>query len=567
MKLKRFRIYGYKSIIDTGYCDLSSDITILAGKNESGKTSILEALQDFGKGVISKDSKNIEHQDIEPKIECVFSVSKEVLENTDAPIPTSIKKHIEVNNLTLSLEEDSYSFDEPFINALEKEQPAKTEEGNTETQEDDGLYDKLLDYFIKKIPTFIMYSDLENKLKYETPITEAIQAQKSTNISPLKDFLTLLSVDIEKIKDADTQTKSNTFLKKSVSLSGDFKEFWKQDKIELQAKIESGTANQQVLKIAVKENNKVEEFKPEQRSQGLQWYLSFYMRLKNNKVDIDKDNIILIDEPGLYLHAKAQIGVLSVLENIYNDAGHPIIFSTHSPYLIDNKRLDRVKLVEKNEKNGSKIKNKFHDTIDNDSLTPIITAIGLDISKSLTLTKNKQVILEGITDYFYIRAMEEYLNKSSIVSYIPSTGAPKIHNLCSILMGWNLDFTCLFDNDNGWKQAKKHLEKLNITKDDIVFVSETDGDAIEDLFSINDAKEHVLGDKSKDIGDKLSTYLKKNEINKTILSYEFYQKILQNKGSISLSKNTKDAFEGLFKKIEDFFKKDISKQPPHSNQS
>ena len=47
MKLKSFRIFRYKSIVDSGECTLSSDFTILIGKNESGKTAILEALRDF----------------------------------------------------------------------------------------------------------------------------------------------------------------------------------------------------------------------------------------------------------------------------------------------------------------------------------------------------------------------------------------------------------------------------------------------------------------------------------------------------------------------------------------
>jgi len=47
MKLKKFRIKNYKSIKDSDWCWLASDVTTLAGKNESGKSGILEALRDF----------------------------------------------------------------------------------------------------------------------------------------------------------------------------------------------------------------------------------------------------------------------------------------------------------------------------------------------------------------------------------------------------------------------------------------------------------------------------------------------------------------------------------------
>ena len=50
MKIVSFRINHYKSINDTGLCYLAEGVTILAGRNESGKTSILEALEDFGVG-------------------------------------------------------------------------------------------------------------------------------------------------------------------------------------------------------------------------------------------------------------------------------------------------------------------------------------------------------------------------------------------------------------------------------------------------------------------------------------------------------------------------------------
>ncbi|MYF47926.1 MAG: ATP-binding protein, partial [Candidatus Dadabacteria bacterium] len=57
MKLIKFRIQNYKSIRDSGWCYLASDITILAGQNESGKTAVLEALRDFNQTAsVSPDS-------------------------------------------------------------------------------------------------------------------------------------------------------------------------------------------------------------------------------------------------------------------------------------------------------------------------------------------------------------------------------------------------------------------------------------------------------------------------------------------------------------------------------
>src|SRR5258706_410385 len=46
MKLTAFRIHRYKSILDSGWIEISP-LTVMVGKNESGKTTILKALHRF----------------------------------------------------------------------------------------------------------------------------------------------------------------------------------------------------------------------------------------------------------------------------------------------------------------------------------------------------------------------------------------------------------------------------------------------------------------------------------------------------------------------------------------
>ena len=57
MKLKSFRIKHYKSIQDTGDVLLDKGrIAVFAGQNESGKSSVLEALNSFEQGSFNQDS-------------------------------------------------------------------------------------------------------------------------------------------------------------------------------------------------------------------------------------------------------------------------------------------------------------------------------------------------------------------------------------------------------------------------------------------------------------------------------------------------------------------------------
>jgi len=82
MKLKKFKITNYKSIADSGDCYLTDTITILAGKNESGKTSILEALEDFDTdNKIRETAKPIKSPDAIPEISITFIVEKDTIKD------------------------------------------------------------------------------------------------------------------------------------------------------------------------------------------------------------------------------------------------------------------------------------------------------------------------------------------------------------------------------------------------------------------------------------------------------------------------------------------------------
>ena len=85
MKLKAFRIRNFRSIVDTGWQNISPDnITCLIGQNESGKTSVLEGLKVFYSGIISED---VLRSDLSlPEVSCRFSVPEGwLIKITDNP--------------------------------------------------------------------------------------------------------------------------------------------------------------------------------------------------------------------------------------------------------------------------------------------------------------------------------------------------------------------------------------------------------------------------------------------------------------------------------------------------
>ena len=119
MKLIKFRITEYKSIKDSGYCWLASDVTTLAGKNESGKSGILEALRDFDINIekISDEAMPLD-QSGEPTIELVFEVDKETLnsiaQEQNITIDKNSREYIEKNGVAI------FKYFKASITSLEK---------------------------------------------------------------------------------------------------------------------------------------------------------------------------------------------------------------------------------------------------------------------------------------------------------------------------------------------------------------------------------------------------------------------------------------------------------------
>ena len=60
MEFTAYRITSYKSIVETDWCTLAGDITVLIGQNESGKSSVWEALAAFDGKMVDPDSRRLD---------------------------------------------------------------------------------------------------------------------------------------------------------------------------------------------------------------------------------------------------------------------------------------------------------------------------------------------------------------------------------------------------------------------------------------------------------------------------------------------------------------------------
>ena len=262
-------------------------------------------------------------------------------------------------------------------------------------------------------------------------------------------------------------------------------------------------------------------------------------------------NIILIDEPGLYLHAQAQQDILCRLEESARDL--QVVFSTHSPFLINISHLNRIRLISRNDTDGTIISNKIHKGADTETLTPIISAIGLDLSLGLDIAKDNNIIFEGITDYYYIQAMVKVLDYQfgKPVHYIPGTGASKTNTLTSLMLGWGLHHCIVLDNDLEGKRTKQKLEKeFSNVKVNIITVSEKKDDEVEDLFTKGDFQKYIFNEQLPNSQLKNSQIFKQKnkKYDKVLLAKYFFEKVQTEE--VKVSETTKEQFTKLLDRIK-----------------
>ena len=576
MKLNKFRILNYKAIADSGECDLLSDkITMLAGQNESGKTSILEALRDFDVDQeISPEAKPDGKDNANPEIICEFSIEKSDIEEIEndtedkVEIPKEVKDAIVKDKTVVikkSFPSNKYSLDENIIGIWEQSlsnQPEPKVEGEEtaeqpkpESKNIAELQEKLADRLMRIVPYFVYFEGFNDRLPKKKYL-EQIANKDETGYQAVQDFIRFTEIDVERLKNEKDDKNIDNYLDgKSANVTGDFLTYWTQ-KVDgvSQVQIVADRKHDEkgyYLNFFVKDADSRKY--PEQRSKGFLWFLSFYLRL--NAESLEKKDIgavILIDEPGSYLHSKAQADVLKILEQkIAKD--NQVIFSTHSSDLIDPKRLNRVRLVLNRKGVGTKIKKiTARDPGDEDfadALSPVIAAIGKDLGKGFDLVAKKNVLLEGISDYYYLSALREKTDFKigQDVKLIPMSGVFKIEYMASLMIGWGLDFVVIMDRDGNSDQEYKVLtEELNIPKDKIFQIE--GGKAIEDMFTQDDFKKLVLQDaiQTIPIGTANSDYVNKNQ--KVVLAQKFFE--TYNQSRLTLEQQGKDRF----KKIFDFIK-------------
>lgn len=561
MKLKSIKIENYKSFAEENNTLILEDLNTIIGKNESGKSNLIECLSGISlsgindKSFFQKINKNtgkrpiisvilIPTKEEEKKYKIVGETKITLNDQYDIDIEGGFSDLIKnnkifqenkksLNELNKNVVDLFYNQDDRknFNNIIEMINESEnkmffnynyvkniTEKiyNNSNYSEFSECLKKCISYLeeIKELlPYFIEIKDYSLKSKY----TKSYLEDSSKSKEMLKHLLNCMNMKLDDLMEywdisngSDRLNFSEEFNEKLEKIMAEFNKFYTQEKVEMKAKFEIDSLN-----FSIKTTKKYMDF--EERSNGLKWYLNMFIQIMSETNSTDIENyIILIDEPGVYLHINAQKEVLKLFED-FATKDNQIIYTTHSPFMIYEDKLYRSRLIIKDDKGNSNIGNKYYSLphkmgSKTETLTPILTAMGISNYNILSLDNKKcSIITEGISDYNYIKGYLQTKKNNNIYNIIPSVSADNINNIASIFIGWGCNFKVILDqDDSGRKQYKLLKNKLAIDSSNIVFI---DGETlpiekkkftIEDVFS--DSDKNKIGINSEDYNNEKAFY-------------------------------------------------------------
>lgn len=257
-------------------------------------------------------------------------------------------------------------------------------------------------------------------------------------------------------KDA-LDTRSYQLNAASVRLTNEIRTIWMPNPDRPEADKLKVTADGQYLKVVVEDDLGV-DIELDQRSEGFQWLVSFFVVFFAEAMDKHKNAILLLDEPGMSLHGLKQRDFRDTISRLAEK--NQTIYTTHSPFLVGPDELDIVRVVEmKNRKEGTKVHLTLSSS-DPAGLLPLQEALGYDLAQSL-FAQQRNLVMEGITDYWYFEATAQLLAAGKVetfndkIALVFANSAGKVVYYATILYAHNLKVAALLDSDAAGDQAAK----------------------------------------------------------------------------------------------------------------
>jgi hypothetical protein len=318
---------------------------------------------------------------------------------------------------------------------------------------------------LKSLPKFVYYSNYGN-LDSEIYLPHVVEnlkrddlgareAAKARTLRVLFSFVKLKPEEIlelgreaditqrtptsEEIAQTAIKKRERTILLNSAGtdLTKKFRDWWKQGDYTFEFQADGNH-----FRIWVSDQRRPEKVELEDRSSGLQWFLSFYLIFLVESWGEHKDAILLLDEPGLSLHPLAQRDLSAFFENLSKT--NQLIYTTHSPFLVDADMLDRVRKVyvgnDGSTLASTDLKAGSDDPRKSGATYAIYSALNMNVAESL-LYNCLPIVVEGPSDQHYLATIKilliarKRINPTREIVFPPCHGANNAKAIASILGG------------------------------------------------------------------------------------------------------------------------------------
>ena len=562
MKLTAFRVFDFRSIDDSGEINVGK-LTTLVGRNESGKSNLLLALQTInpssGLTDLSKIKNFPRHRrlsectdettvvettwDLEPaeqaklaqlfprsagvkqvKVGRHYKATRWVTFTDLKPIPFAadevaarVRKIVPVLEAAAEkLEEAQRDQAGTAIKTFESNLQSQTEpsawaavaaqslaalrkslasSGLSIAAKEEGLIRELQalaalivgdptasqaarNYVVSRLPIFV-YVDEYPELSGHQDIAEYLTRKgKGTLTDGDRNFEKLCKVadlDPQQLQTLlgqnDHETRNQLANRAGAVVTSELRRLWKDRQLKVRFNLDANH-----LDTFISDPNSVYdvEVNLDERSRGFKWFFSFYVTFAaDTKGGPAEYAVLLLDEPGLYLHMTSQA---DLLHHFGRDLKNQVIYTTHSPFMIPTDNLDAVRTVNIDQDDGTTVTND--PTGDPRTLFPLQAALGFYLAQNLFVGP-KNLVVEGVTDYWIISCASDYLRGlgrpalPTDLTLTPAGGAQKVTYMVALLTSERLKVMVLLDDEKKSREAKDEMVKAKLIREDnVVFVSD-----------------------------------------------------------------------------------------------
>jgi len=447
MRLTQTRVINYRSIDDSSWVRVD-DVTALVGKNESGKTAFLHAIRKINSISGEEDTftirdyprkgyikyKKIHDQNPCEVAQAEFELNAEEISEIEANFGNGIlasnkvivtKNYKNERNWKISLAEsisqpsNVTTFTQPSTPAPTSFQSAVQTVGNV-----GHVSERISEQFLEKwLPKFV-YFDNYSVMRGKISINEL--RQRTENGGPVDDadrtflsLLTLSGVSLEDLeKDLGYEDIKVELESASITITDEIFEYWQQNR---QLKVEfdvsqadprdAAPLNQgKILHVRIENARHRVTVSFDERSKGFVWFFSFLSYFSHLEETESGDLIILLDEPGTALHAMAQKDFLRFMDERLSPRCQ-VLYTTHSPFMIDLEKLHRIRLVQDMDGVGTVITD---DPVHNDRETvfPLQMALGYQMAQTLFLSPHC-LMVNSPSDLIYLQVLGDMVAAES----------------------------------------------------------------------------------------------------------------------------------------------------------